>query len=193
MQVRLGAHSFNQNEVTQVRITSTNVVNHERFNVESFLENDISVILLPERVVPSPTIQIIRLAPADTESYAGSRALLTGWGRTSDDSPAVSPVLRSVNLTIISNIVCGSVYGSVILPSNICTSGLGEISLNIRESSNISVSFQVLIGPLVLVTATLVVHWSSMESKSVSYLSVLKNAKLEIQLSLLGSVNSGLG
>ncbi|XP_023311584.1 brachyurin-like [Anoplophora glabripennis] len=126
VEIRFGAHIINQNEATQVRITSTNIINHRSYN--SFLiSNDISVVLLPSAVTLNSRIQVIPLAPANAGTFEGARAFLSGWGRDSDASNAISPVLRGVNLNIISNAACRNVFGLVVLSSTICTSGTGTV------------------------------------------------------------------
>ncbi|XP_023310799.1 brachyurin-like [Anoplophora glabripennis] len=123
--VRLGAHAFNANEATQVRITSTSIRNHANYNQGGFAANDVAIILLPSAVTLNNNIRTISLAPANSGTFAGSTAFLAGWGRTSDASNAVSPVLRGVNLPIITNAVCAQSYGNNVLASSICTSGAG--------------------------------------------------------------------
>ncbi|XP_018570824.1 brachyurin [Anoplophora glabripennis] len=121
--VRLGAHAFNSNEATQVRLTSSSVVNHASYNVGSFAANDVAVIFLPSAVSLNNNIQLISLAPANSGTFAGSTGFLAGWGRTSDASNAVSAVLRGVNLPIITNAVCAQSYGNNVVASSICTAG----------------------------------------------------------------------
>lgn len=55
--------------------------------------------------------------------YTDELALASGWGKPSDASSTISPVLREVNVTVLSNAVCGLVYFGVIQDSHICTSG----------------------------------------------------------------------
>ncbi|KAJ8913217.1 hypothetical protein NQ315_016160 [Exocentrus adspersus] len=123
--VRLGAHAFNTNEATQVRVTSTSVRNHASYNSQT-ISNDIAIVLLPSAVTLNSNIQVISLAPASSGNFAGSSALLAGWGRTSDSSNAVSAVLRRVTLSVITNAVCRSAY-NIVQDSNICTSGAGTV------------------------------------------------------------------
>ncbi|XP_018570823.1 brachyurin-like [Anoplophora glabripennis] len=125
--VRLGAHAFNTNEATQVRITSTSIRNHANYDQGGFAANDVAIVLLPSAVTLNNNIRTISLAPANSGTFAGSRAFLSGWGRTSDASNAVSAVLRGVNLNIITNAVCAQSYGNNVLASSICTSGAGTV------------------------------------------------------------------
>lgn len=154
----LGAHNLSQTEDTQVRLTSTNIVNHEGYT--EFLENDVALVILPYAVALGDAIQIIPLA-SSSPSYEGSSAYLTGWGMTADDS-GVSPVLRGVSLDVISNEECAVRY-LLIRPSNICTSGAGKsIFLFILHIYN-SFVLQMLSEHA---TATLEVHWLSTASRS---------------------------
>uniref|UniRef100_V5I8M2 Chymotrypsin BI n=1 Tax=Anoplophora glabripennis TaxID=217634 RepID=V5I8M2_ANOGL len=125
--VRLGAHAFNSNEATQVRITSTSIANHPNYGQGSFAGNDVAVISLPSAVTLNVNIQVIPLAAENAGTFAGKKARLTGWGRTSDASNAVSPVLRSVSLEIKTNADCTRFYDSDVVDGSICTSGTGIV------------------------------------------------------------------
>ncbi|XP_018562733.1 chymotrypsin BII-like [Anoplophora glabripennis] len=71
VELRFGSHYHNQNEPTQVRLTSTSFINHERYD-GSTIENDISVILLPSPVAPTAAIQVVPLAPSTAPDFQGS-------------------------------------------------------------------------------------------------------------------------
>ncbi|KAJ8976742.1 hypothetical protein NQ317_004294 [Molorchus minor] len=126
VQVILGAHSVQQSESTQVTATSRAITNHPSYNSAN-LANDVSLIRLPSSVTLTSAIQIISLAPASSGTFAGSTALLSGWGRTSDASNSISSTLQRVNLGIITNAVCQNTFGSIIIASTICTSGAGGV------------------------------------------------------------------
>lgn len=125
VQVRLGAHYFNLEEATQVRLTSTSIKNHIYYNDVSYA-NDISVIILPSEVTLDDNIHVIPLAPTNAGTFYGSEGFLTGWGRISDSSNAASPSLRGVYVEVMDNTDCRTLYGSVITAFNLCTYGTGE-------------------------------------------------------------------
>lgn len=125
-QIRLGAHRFNENEDTQVRITSNSIINHENYDGIRFA-NDISVILLPSVAPINDYIKVVPLAAAGAPTYEGEWGLLAGWGPSTDAANIISPALRGVHLNIISNLVCKGIYGDVVQNSNLCTSGTGKL------------------------------------------------------------------
>lgn len=125
MIVVLGAHDIYYYEANKVYITSTSVTNHAQYEVGGFSANDIAVIFLPKAAPLSANIQIVPLAPASSGTLAGSRAFLSGWGSTSGKYDSAPSKLYGVNLDVISNDACKYFYGSNILPTTICTSGVG--------------------------------------------------------------------
>merc|ERR1711955_127864 len=65
------------------------------------LRNDLAIITLPEPITWTDTISPICLPASDGNQYVGTLATLSGWGRPSDSSSSISPVLRKTNTTII--------------------------------------------------------------------------------------------
>ncbi|CAG2065509.1 unnamed protein product, partial [Timema podura] len=75
-----------------------------------------------------------------TESFVGQNAVISGWGRTSDDNDGLSSVLEYVSQTVISNQQCAQTYGAVIDQGKICVTGYNAQSTCNGDSG----------GPLVL-------------------------------------------
>ncbi|XP_018570820.1 brachyurin [Anoplophora glabripennis] len=153
VQVRLGAHYFNIEEETQVRVTSTSIKNHIYYSDVTFA-NDISVILLPEEVNTNDNIQVIPLAPTTAGTFEGSNGLLTGWGRTTDASNAASPTLRGVYVDVIGNNLCRTLFGSLITAFHLCTSGTGIVGGCTGDSGGPLVIDGVQVGLLSLSAST---------------------------------------
>ncbi|KAJ8918134.1 hypothetical protein NQ315_011591 [Exocentrus adspersus] len=64
---------------------------------------------------------MVRLAHADSGTYSGFTADVSGWGKISESSTSMYPVLREAKLVIMENSYCESVLGSdVIKPSSMC-------------------------------------------------------------------------
>ncbi|KAJ8942833.1 hypothetical protein NQ318_022848 [Aromia moschata] len=126
VQVILGAHNIQTTEATQVVSTSRDITNHPSYN-SSMAANDISLIRLPSQVTLTSAIQVIALAPASSGTFAGSIGLMSGWGATSEAASTISATLQRVNLNIITNAVCQNSFGSIIIESIICTSGIGSV------------------------------------------------------------------
>lgn len=57
-------------------------------------------------------IQTVQLASSNIGSLAGSQAQASGWGLAYDGATGISPVLRYVISTILSNSQCQSEFGS---------------------------------------------------------------------------------
>jgi len=125
-QIIFGAHQITTVEPNQHRHTvpSSGYVLHAQYNPAN-LNNDIALIITTAVIPTNAFIQNIGLAPAASGTFAGSAALVSGWGRISDGSGATSPVLRSVTTTVITNAVCAATYGGIIIPSTICISTTG--------------------------------------------------------------------
>ena len=102
--------------------------NHEGYNPNT-LRNDIAIIRLQSSIPMQANVQIIAL-PTQWQAntlVAGELAVASGWGRSSDASREVSPVLRYVSLPIISNARCQLTFGRVfVTPSHICVSGANK-------------------------------------------------------------------
>ncbi|XP_018329769.1 brachyurin-like [Agrilus planipennis] len=126
LEVVLGAHNYYNNEPTQQTIRTTTFKVHEQFS-KATLENDLGVIYLPTPAKINRYVQLIALpSRADaSNSFAGSKAIMCGWGDTSDNAVALNVILRCVNVTILTNDKCNEV-ASGFINSNICTSGSGK-------------------------------------------------------------------
>ncbi|CAF4904937.1 unnamed protein product [Pieris macdunnoughi] len=106
------------------RISSSNVLMHENYNMQT-LHNDVAVIVLPN-VNTNNVISPISLASGNN-AFVGVQAQACGFGRTGDSwtgGISTSQRLSHVNLPIISNADCAAVYGSgPVIASTICVSG----------------------------------------------------------------------
>ncbi|KAF2881376.1 hypothetical protein ILUMI_24819 [Ignelater luminosus] len=91
------------------------------------LANDIALVRLQKPVNFTDRIQPISLASHNTP--ANKTLTVSGWGKTSDASNSVSPVLNYVELDAISNPDCAKVYGSLTVTNGtICCKGRPEHS-----------------------------------------------------------------
>ncbi|KAJ8918107.1 hypothetical protein NQ315_011564 [Exocentrus adspersus] len=116
-----GAHNILVNESTQLRVTSSSIINHPDFNSSNY-NNDIALIKTPVPIVPNDHIKIIDLAPADAGRYIEYIATLSGWGTTSDSNSTIPSGLHEVRLLVISNVYCEAIYGTdIVQPSTLCT------------------------------------------------------------------------
>ncbi|XP_064546263.1 serine protease 1 [Drosophila montana] len=120
--VYLGATVRTSPEVSHT-VPSSDIIIHSGWNSNN-LKNDISLIKIPA-VAFSSKIQVAKL-PAIASSYstyAGSTVVASGWGLTSDSASSVASDLMYVDLSVITNTVCASTYGSsIVTATNICVS-----------------------------------------------------------------------
>ncbi|CAH2041376.1 unnamed protein product, partial [Iphiclides podalirius] len=111
------------------RLESTQVVMHESWN-PNLIRNDIAVIYLPRAVSLSSNIATVTLPSGSqlNENFAGSTAIASGFGLTSDNGQiTTNQVLSHVSLNVITNAVCSLSFPIIIQSSNICTSGSGGV------------------------------------------------------------------
>ncbi|XP_047486378.1 chymotrypsin BI-like [Penaeus chinensis] len=121
VEVVLGAHNIRENEASQVSIVSTDFFTHENWN-SWLLTNDIALIKLPSPVSTNSNIKTVRLPSSDVS--VGTTVTPTGWGRPSDSASGISDVLRQVNVPVMTNDECNSVYG-IVGDGVVCIDGTG--------------------------------------------------------------------
>ncbi|KAJ8982607.1 hypothetical protein NQ317_005079, partial [Molorchus minor] len=123
----LGSHNLTNTEPSRLMLNSTEYVIHEGWN-ETTLQDDIALIKLPINVTLNEYISTIDYATGDND-YVDELGTVMGWGLT-ETSAGVSPVLKHVNVSIMSNEACAatsSQYASVLIDTHICTSGTGAV------------------------------------------------------------------
>lgn len=125
-QVITGAHQLTALEATQHRIAvpSSGYRIHGAYN-PSNLNNDIATIIIPGGIPLNVHRAIVPLAPANSGTFVGELATVSGWGRIADNSQATSAHLRNVQNNIISNAQCSLTYGGIITGSTICLATSG--------------------------------------------------------------------
>ena len=127
VQVILGAHQITANEANQQRrmVSSTLYRVHNAYSPSTF-NNDIATLIMSSPVVANQFVRWTNLpALGSTELFVGELATVTGWGATSDNISAGSPLLRSVQNNIITNAVCAATYGNYVIASTICMTTVG--------------------------------------------------------------------
>ena len=109
-----GAHNIqNYSEPHRVEITSFYGFSHPDWDPNT-LANDIALIELPSPIEFNDWIKPSCLPVIGDIADEGELVTVTGWGKPSDPSSGISPVLRVVfDLPIISNDQCFSYYGTV--------------------------------------------------------------------------------
>jgi len=100
---------------TQYAVEETFI--HPDYN-RGTLAFDAALLKLATPVEFSPTRRPVKLAPATSEDFSGWESICTGWGLTTEGGRP-SPVLREVDLPIISNQFCSTMYNGIV-PSMLC-------------------------------------------------------------------------
>lgn len=114
-----------------MKIFVSSAIEHPYFNPKN-LNNDIALIKIPELPVNAPTIAHVLLPKYSQERhpFLNLRATVSGFGRTSDKSN-VNPFLDFVELKVITNKACSSIYGERIVTENvICAKDPSDINHN---------------------------------------------------------------
>lgn len=126
-EIYLGSHNVRLDSVdepTRVVVIATNYTVHPQWGPIRIV-NDVALIQLPSPVDFTPEIQPICLAPSTEEDHANDILHISGWGKPSDAAGGISPVLREVNVTCITNAECAATYGATITDGNICVDTTG--------------------------------------------------------------------
>jgi len=90
---------------------------HPLFN-RGTLAFDAALLKLASPVEFSPTTRPVKLAPATSEDFSSWESICTGWGTTTQGGRP-SLVLREVDLPIIANAFCSTMYDGIV-PSMLC-------------------------------------------------------------------------
>ncbi|MEZ4831027.1 MAG: trypsin-like serine protease [Caldilineaceae bacterium] len=112
--VVLGEYNYNANDGTEQQRSVAQVIPHPSYNPNGS-DNDIALLRLSSPVQFNQYVQPIPLvfSPAnDSLVEAGDMSTVTGWGRTSEGGSS-SNILMEVQVPIVSNRNCNSVYGNI--------------------------------------------------------------------------------
>lgn len=128
VRVVAGAQNVQQSESQQREFTvpAADVVHHPQYNTQN-LRNDIAVINIAGGIGDSNDYIDIANLPRKSQAgdtYANQQATTSGWGRPSDSSGSISPTLRWVQTSVISNQQCNSIYG-IVTDGHVCLAGDG--------------------------------------------------------------------
>jgi len=103
------------------------VIVHERYQGLPYIKNDVALLKLKDPVDFNkyPNIRPICLPSNKNESYAGSRAIVAGWGATGKFK-GQSNVLLEATVAVLSNTKCKRIYGRGYHDSMICAKTTGN-------------------------------------------------------------------
>ncbi|KAJ8916287.1 hypothetical protein NQ315_016428 [Exocentrus adspersus] len=143
--VYLGAHNIRESETNRLVVQSHRLIVHEDYNREG-IQNDIGIVVLDQPVELNENVNVVALPTSGQvqNSYEGEEVRISGWGRVFGQG-STSPVLLEVNSTVISNTQCKRFF-SIVLDSQLCTSGLGGVGSCSGDSGGPLVANNALIG-----------------------------------------------
>lgn len=123
--VYVGAINIREEESGQQRIhvEKEGIIVHEDWDPTRVV-NDIALIKLPAKLEFNDRVKAATLPKKDGRysTYAGEQAYASGWGRDSDASSSVSPVLRYVEMPIMKSSTCNIYWAGLITDKVICMS-----------------------------------------------------------------------
>lgn len=129
--VMMGAHnvslSTESSRAIQL-IMARNFIIHQNYNSSQY-QNDIALIRLSSSIQTNNFVSVVALprwSQVDT-TFAGSAAVVSGWGRYLDTTDLLSDALRYVNLSILDNSGCTPFFGVAVTAMKVCTSGQGRV------------------------------------------------------------------
>ncbi|KAH8372328.1 hypothetical protein KR093_011049 [Drosophila rubida] len=152
--INYGATVRTSPKLTQT-VASSQFIQHASYN-SIVLRNDISLI---KTAAVSFTAEINKVdLPAIASSYstyAGQKAIASGWGKTSDSATGVASTLQYEIFNVVSVETCQSTYGSLIASSKvICIATPNKVSTCNGDSG----------GPLVLESSKVLIGVTSFVS-----------------------------
>ncbi|XP_063234607.1 chymotrypsinogen A-like [Bacillus rossius redtenbacheri] len=122
--VTLGSTSMTSHQAGAVSQAARQAVSHSGYD-EKTHQNDIGVLRLSSAVALGDHINAVRLpreAQAST-TFAGSAAVISGFGRISSTNNEVSGALMYASVEIIANTACARIFGSIIQAGQVCSTG----------------------------------------------------------------------
>ncbi|XP_047019143.1 brachyurin-like [Helicoverpa zea] len=114
-----------------VRVPASAIAVFPTYDWRTFA-NDIAMLYLPVQVPLAFDIQPIALpsGPLLHMDYTNQTVIAAGYGRYSDvTNPTTNTMARNVELEVIPLQTCRSFYGDLVLDSNICTNGYGQVGI----------------------------------------------------------------
>ncbi|XP_051859552.1 collagenase-like [Drosophila albomicans] len=121
--------SVNSSSAPVLRIVSKkDIIEFKDFN-DSIPSADISLLRI-KHVEYNKNIQPVKLPKIQShyQTYAGSEAIITGWGDTFNASNPKPKILQYGKVEIINNTDCRALYGEVISSGLICASSVSDVA-----------------------------------------------------------------
>ncbi|XP_026997409.1 serine protease 27-like [Tachysurus fulvidraco] len=106
---------------------ASKIINHEGYNYNITLYNDIALVQLSSSVTFNNYIMPVCLAASKSSFPGGTEVWITGYGQVASNVSLPYPqTLQEVQVPIVSNSDCTKVYGSNIILDNMICAGLSK-------------------------------------------------------------------
>ncbi|XP_055354764.1 chymotrypsinogen A-like [Paramacrobiotus metropolitanus] len=141
--VRVGQHDSTLQEATAKNYKVKRVIKHPQYN-DNTINNDIALLEIDGTIAFTGSVKAACLPPSGKDCTAGSTAIATGWGETSQngresigtlfpwiqEERAVSTKLRQVKVSCVARTTCNlaDYYGGMITTSMMCAGSYGKDS-----------------------------------------------------------------
>ncbi|EDW77142.1 uncharacterized protein Dwil_GK22084 [Drosophila willistoni] len=105
--IRIVAGKNSIADLEEMGVKVSKLIYHTGYNKKSHV-NDIGMIITREPLAYSAQVQPIALAL--DSPVAGAHAVVSGWGKRTEEDTALPAMLRAVHLNIVDRSVCGAQY-----------------------------------------------------------------------------------
>ncbi|XP_029587291.1 trypsin-3 [Salmo trutta] len=118
IQVRLGEHNIEQNEVTEQWIDSAKLIKHPNYDSYT-LDNDIMLIKLSKPATLNSYVQTVALPSRCPK--ADENCLVSGWGNTVSNGNSFPTKLQCLRQPIIDHRICENAYPHLFTENMVCS------------------------------------------------------------------------
>jgi len=134
-EVLLGDHDVNDDsETNEIRAKISKIITHPDYGKDHTSDNDFALLMLEDPIDFTANLHIrpICLPENTDEQYVDAMAVVSGWGRMSENQSDATHLLQEVTVKVISNDDCErrfSIYNSPddgFTPNMICALALGD-------------------------------------------------------------------
>ncbi|KAH0617053.1 hypothetical protein JD844_028657 [Phrynosoma platyrhinos] len=114
--VTVGEYDLRSMDEEEQNIPVSKIIVHPAFKRFGYIDSDIALLYLKDRVKYGAEVQPICLPHKEDLFEAGTLCVVSGWGKVTEDG-SVSDVLQEVELPIIDDKTCNELLETLNLPS----------------------------------------------------------------------------
>jgi len=127
IRVKVGERNLKDENDNAKVIKIKNINNHPQYGQATNIDMDFSILELEEDLEFSESVRPACLPQSESNTYAGSNAVVTGWGNLA--SGGSSPdILQEVTVQVLENSNCGNYPQSMITDNMLCAGVEGKDS-----------------------------------------------------------------